>query len=188
MKNLTLISLLFGLALIASRANAGLYLEPYLGYETGKIKVDGTITAPAPGTVTNNDNLSGTDFGGKVGYSILLFAFGVDYMGGSLKEKTTSGTANFTTTDIGAFINLKVPFIKVSATYFASSTMKYTAGHIDGSGFKVGVGFTGLPFIAINVDMIANEYKKVTDSTYTYSSFDAKRNTTMVSISLPLDL
>jgi hypothetical protein len=60
-----------------------------------------------------------------------------------------------------------------------------------GSAIKVGAGFTGLPFIAINLDYILSTFSSYTDTSNhslggsgsIYSS--ATANTIMLSVSLP---
>jgi hypothetical protein len=175
-------------SLFASTSHASIYIEPYVGYEFGHLDVDEDVTAPVAISINSNLTSSGADFGAKLGYSFLLVAVGVDYMGGSTSSKYQGTSTTYTNSDIGAFVNVALPLIKVSATYFFSDQGKTSNGTLKGSGFKIGAGFTGLPFIAINVDYLNIDYTKVTGSTDTFSSFDAKRNGVMLSVSLPLNL
>lgn len=155
--------------LLSAPAFADLYLEPYLGYETGEMG--------SPGV-----DLKGSVLGAKLGYSSMGFAIGADYMMGSLELDTTP-TTDVDTKDLGIFAQFTFPIlIKVGVTYFMDSKAD-TGGAVDleGSGTKIGVGFTGLPFVAINLDMININYDKP-------APVDTDRKTYLLSVSLPLSL
>jgi hypothetical protein len=185
--------LLFAAAtlLISSQVWADIYLEPYVGYQFGKSTGSATITPG--GNLTIDEKDSGTAFGAKVGYSVMGFAFGADYMATSLtgKDQTTPPGADskWKGTNIGAFAQFTLPILlKFSATYFASAKLKDDT-EITGNGFKVGVGFTFLPMLSVNLDMISMKYDKGSGGTgFVFNSLDSKMTTTMLSVSLPLNL
>lgn len=173
------------LVLFTSSAWAGIYLEPYVGYEGGTIK--GDVNDSTNGDTEIDYKAKGATFGGKLGYSLLLFAGGLDYMSGSLKG--TSGNTDynddtFKDTDFGAFLQFSVPLLfKLSATYFFDSKAKgdYT---YKGNGSKIGIGFTMIPFLSINVDVINISYDKTNAPVNTFS---ADLKALMVGVSVPLD-
>lgn len=190
------------LLLFSTTAHAGLYLEPYVGYGMGSNKADYTVSSFT--NSINASNAKATVFGGKLGMSILMFRFGADYMSTSGTEEAEDklgAKSNDTvkTTNIGAFVGVGFPFIQLSATYFLSS--KATVGivptnsnpssdlSLSGNGIKAGIGFTGIPIIAINLEMINLGFSK---GSYTqgsqsgdFASFSSKYNLTMLSISAP---
>ncbi|MBX3039535.1 MAG: porin [Bdellovibrionaceae bacterium] len=169
------LSALFAVVLMSSSAFASIYLEPSIGYETGKIE----------GGATSND-LAGTNLGLKLGYSSLGFAAGLDYMRGSLKQDS-SPSVTWTNQDLGVFAQFTFPIlIKVSGTYFFSTEME-KSGKMTGNGTKVGIGYTGLPFLSINFDMINLSYDKFKNGGNSVN-IDADRKTWMLSLSLPLNL
>jgi hypothetical protein len=135
-------------------AHAGLLLEPYLSYGSGQIKG------------VNSVNYSGTEYGARVGYTMMGFGIGGEYMATNLttdsnpKDTLTSG-------DLGVFVSYKFPvLVRAYATYFPSSSLKDDNGTFNqtfksGNILKLGVGFTGIPFIQIGVEYITSTYSKV---------------------------
>lgn len=169
-------------------AHAGIYLEPYVGYAVGKST--GSFNVVSIGTSTIDSSSKGAVFGGKLGYSVLGLALGVDYSRFNSKDKDNSGAtadSSSVSTDMGAFVQYTLPIMfKVSATYiFKSSNVADDDSKSTGKGFKVGVGFTGLPFIAINLDYVSLKYNEATAPGATIDSVDMKSTATMLSISVP---
>lgn len=181
--------IVFALLLGSSAAHAGIYIEPYLGYEMGTSEGSATVNA-SPMTV--DDKLSGIRYGAKLGYSFVMIAVGADYMAGKLDEDDqnpggTKDDADYT--DLGIFFNFKLPVMfKIHGTYFLSSKTKGDGAETEGKGYKLGVGFTGLPFVAINLDMINVNYDDATVTGYSVTNVDVDRKTYMLSVSLPFDL
>jgi hypothetical protein len=177
------------LLLLSSQVWAGIYIEPYVGYEAGTQK--GTIVAG--GTTTVDEKDIGTNFGGKLGWSLMGFGFGADYMTSSLtgKDQNTNPQPDlkWTPKDIGVFAQFSLlKLFKVSATYFLSSKSHESTNGVDakGKGFKVGVGFMTFPFISLNIDMINIKYDDATMTGSTVTSTDVTRKTILVSLSVPL--
>ncbi|HWU44238.1 MAG TPA: hypothetical protein VN132_12395, partial [Bdellovibrio sp.] len=56
---------------------------------------------------------------------------------------------------------------------------------IKGKSFKLGVGFTGLPFVSLNVEYLKSTADEITGGTLANSSPDSKHEAVMVSVSLP---
>lgn len=169
-----IIATLFTALLLSSPAMASLYLEPYLGYETGKMENPGS-----------SENVAGTNLGLKLGYESLGFALGADYMRGSLKVDSSPSQTG-TNQDLGIFAQFTFPIlVKVSGTYFFSNEFEDT-GKLTGSGTKIGVGYTGLPFVSLNLDLISIHYNKFKNGGTV--DVDGDRKTWMLSVSLPLSL
>jgi hypothetical protein len=160
----------------APSAHASLYLEPFLGYLTGKT------------TTGNKYDVSGTDLGGRVGFSTLGFAIGGELSRSDLSVDT-SPSADLTPTNLGVFASFEFPIlIRAYATYIFSSKGDYAAGEVDeGSCFRLGVGFTGLPFIAINLEYVDLSYDKFKAGGVSVDS-DLGLKMYGINVSLPLNL
>lgn len=175
------------LLMFSTNVFAGILLEPYVGYETGTAKGDiGGTTA---------FKISGPHFGAKVGYGIMGLGFGVDVAKANLKGKdtTTAGSdLDMKATDLGAFVQFQFPvLIKVSLTYFADSRMTSesagSAVEFKGNGTKIGIGFTGLPFIAINLDAISEKYEDIKFAGIALTGSNIDRKSLMLSVSAPFN-
>lgn len=170
--------------LIIPQSQAGVLLEPVLGYSFTKID-------PKEGSA---DNGRGPSIGGRLGYQNLGFQLGLDYLQSTINVDEKRYKEDLKTSEFGAFVGFEFPvLLRVYAGYIFSATgeAKYDGGlgketlkFEDGTGTKFGVGFTGLPFVDINFEYRKGkfgEYKlggvKTTEDT-DFSSF-------MVGISLP---
>ncbi|MGZ3770600.1 MAG: outer membrane beta-barrel protein [Bdellovibrio sp.] len=162
----------------ANTSNAGLMIEPYLGYEFGKTKdaIDGS--------------LSGSQMGLRLAYSApVLFWAGLDgTFGSSATLKPDSGsneTAKRTT--VYGVVGLNFPIL-LRAWYgysFMDEVNFEVRGKAKGSGSKLGVGFTGLPFVSLNFEYL-NE--KFTSMNGVDISPALKNDSYIFSVSLPINL
>lgn len=163
-----------GLA-ISSQAFAGFHIDPFLGYETGKSKTGST-----------EYDVTGLSYGARLGWGMLGFSFGGEVALSNLTVKSTP-SSDFTGTDLGVFVGYEFPImLRAYATYFASSTAKSSSSESTGSGgTRIGVGYTGLPFVTINLEMVSRAFDK-SKTGGIESTIDTKVNTTMLSVSVPL--
>ncbi len=174
--------------LIIKPASAGLLIEPVVGYNMGNFEVDSAGV--------DKEKTSGTSYGGRLGYQNLGFQLGLDYLASNLNvDDNDYGTMK--TGEWAGFVGFEFPILlRVYAGYIfsASGDTKYDSGSgketiklEGGSGTKLGVGFTVLPFLDINV-----EYRKVSWDDYKYAGtkFSDKVNydTVMIGLSLPFVL
>lgn len=175
--------------LTSSQAFAGIYLEPYFGYETGKSTGEADIQSV--GILQVDTESKGVVFGGKLGYSMMGLAGGLDYSMFKSKDTDKTGQGNdgdSDVTDTGAFVQFTFPIMfKVSGTYIFNSKNKSDDSESTGSGIKIGAGYTGLPFIAINLDYISVKYDDTKVDNAVVNSSDVKSTSYMLSVSLPLD-
>lgn len=145
------LSVVFLFLTLAQSVNASLLLEPYVGYMSGTIKQN------------SSSNVTGTDFGARIGYSTMIgLAFGAEYEGASLTDDA-SIKSTYTIGDLGAFISFKFPVLfRVYGTFVPSSTVKGSSNISfnlnKGTSTKLGLGFTGLPFININLEYYTSSY------------------------------
>ncbi len=159
MKSYARLALIASFALLTFRhsAQASLLLEPYLGYVTGgQIK-----SAPLDAKYT------GTEYGARVGYSIMNFAVGGEYLAKTLTDDSSPSSNTYTGGDLGIFAAFKFPIlVRAFATYVPSPELK-SSNSLGSSTFKsgnilkLGVGFTALPFININLEYISGTYSKI---------------------------
>ena len=174
--------------LIIKPAKAGLLIEPLVGYSMGTTKTDNTGFS--------TEDLNGTSYGGRLGYQNLGFQLGLDYLNSSLNIDD-SKFSTLKTSEWGGFVGFEFPILlRVYAGYIFSATgeTQYDAGagkgdldFQNGSGSKFGIGFTGLPFVDINL-----EYRKGTFGEYKYGGTKVEKDTDysayMISLSLPFVL
>lgn len=175
--------------LVITPAKAGLLIEPVLGYNFGGFEAD---TDPKI-----EEDFSGAAFGGRIGYQNLGFQLGLDYLKSSLDVDDNDYKSDLSTSEWALFAGFEFPILlRVYAGYIfsANGEVEYDTGSgtddlefKDGTGMKLGVGFTGLPFVDINF-----EYRKGTFSEYKVGSVkddvDTDYSSFMVGVSLPFVL
>lgn len=172
--------------LIIKPASAGLLVEPVVGYNMGHFDTD------TPGV--DKEKFTGPSIGGRLGYQNFGFQLGLDYLGTGLSIDDND-YKDFKSNEWAGFVGFEFPILlRVYAGYiFSSNTSgKYDAGaglgkqKIElngGSGTKLGVGFTILPFLDINV-----EYRKVTYDDYKFAGSKVNDKATYDAIMLGLSL
>ena len=145
--------------LIIKPASAGLLIEPVVGYNVAKFGVDNPSY--------DEEKAIGPSFGGRLGYQKLGFQLGLDYLHSSLDVDDNAFKENVTSNEWAGFVGFEFPvLLRVYAGYIFAATgeSKLTGNQklelSEGSGMKLGVGFTGLPFVDINF-----EYRKGTFGT-----------------------
>lgn len=190
--------------LLASESQAGILLDPYLGYGLGasSLKYGASAAGGLASTTSEFDN-SGATIGARVGYTLPLIWFSLDYAmlsGGKSKAKAAGGTDyDLSASTLSALIGLKIPFFRAWLGYslMNSSVIKTSAGvesTLDGPQMKLGFSYTGLPLIALNFEYKSNEFKKYktgsTEYTIPEATFldSAKATEYMLSVSVPFDL
>ena len=182
----------------AQYSHAGLLLEPVLGYSSGEI-LDNDEMA--------KDSLSGLSYGGRIGYQHSQYQIGFDYLRSSYQVDEMD---DFSSQEAGIFVAYISPenHVRAYLGYMIYSAIKFSASanvevdgnnvYVDfdakttkGSGFKVGVGYTGLPYVNINL-----EYRRSTFSEYEIEALGQSLSTSadwelgvgMISVSAPFEL
>lgn len=160
-----------------SSANAGLLIEPYAGVGQTKTTLDFA-------GADDGDN-SGTLMGARLGYSFLLLSAGIDYAINTTKDASDE---NATITNMSAFVGVDLPILfRFWGEYFINSDIDSDSTGVDFAfkdGYSIGVGFTGLPFVSLNVEVEALNY----DAEISGVDYDFSAASTMFSVSLPIDL
>ncbi|MCO4793948.1 MAG: outer membrane beta-barrel protein [Bacteriovoracaceae bacterium] len=180
MKTFSLITLLT--LFFSAQASAGFLIEPYLGYV---IAGETTDTNYTPVVTTE---YSGLNLGGRLGFQYLGLMAGAQYEMMSTDLDVTqvgTGTAKDAVkkSNMGIFVGYNFPMmLRVWGTYFLDSTLEgddpnkaglqyiNSTDTISGGGYALGVGFTALPFISLNLEYRTYEYDEWEDTDGTPSS------------------
>lgn len=162
-------------------SNASLLLDPYIG-----INLSGTTKFTSGNSDVDYDyNSAPVSIGGRVGFSKLSFSTGLDYqMTSGVKLKNQA--EKFDASELAAFVGFDFPILlRAYAGYIFSADFEATSNKYDeGSGYKLGVGFTGLPFISINLEYKNISYDKLNNATIK----TADHNSVLLAVSLPIKL
>lgn len=144
----------------ANTARADLLIEPVVGYNFNAVADFEDGERYSGGT--------GPSYGGRLGYQNLGLQLGVDYLKSSLDMDDNDFDKNIEASEWGAFVGFKFPILlRVYAGYIFSATgdtedsanNKYEFSK--GSGYKAGIGFTGLPFVNINVEYRSGTFDEI---------------------------
>ncbi|RZF23037.1 hypothetical protein DAY19_04500 [Halobacteriovorax vibrionivorans] len=149
------------------QANAGIYVEPYLGYNLA-----GDF---------NNVDTNGVNIGGRLGYSLpMLVSLGLDYNMGTYDADGT----DIDVSNLGLYAAVDFPIlVRAYASYYLNAKAEIGASEYEGSGVALGVGFTGLPFVSVNV-----EYRTINYDELNGATVDVDASEVLLGVSLPLDL
>lgn len=181
-----------------AQAGAGIMIEPWVGYESGKMKCTTSGGSDCGGDVT------GMHYGARLGYKSIVGLWVAGEYNGSSGLKTTqpNGDPDMDAkhTSIGATVGFDMLFgLRAFAGYNFSENLETTdsAGDTDkfygGSSTKIGVGYK-LPMIplAFNLEMNSATYKKYKGSNGTVYDIDTvfstfKHTGYILSVSAPFD-
>lgn len=158
-----------------SVSQAGLLLEPYIGYESGTFKDFG------------EGKLTGTQIGARVAYTLPVFFWvGVDAATGSGTFKPDVGNEETgTRTTVGAVVGVDFPILlRAWASYGFMNELSFDS-KLKGKNYKVGVGFTGLPFVSLNVEYMNETFDDIDGITLPTA---IKNDAYIVSVSLPFEI
>jgi hypothetical protein len=190
LKNLSQLALVLLLIFgYVSNTHAGLLIEPLVGFSYGK------LNSELSGLSTNTDTLGlkGASYGGRLGYQNFGLQLGLDYLSSNMKYGADDN--KFKTSEFGGFIGYELPVLfRVYAGYVFSGTGTLTDDtnnlSVDlksGSGPKVGIGFTLLPFLDINVEYRSISYA-INEDIFAGVDSQFDYNAVMVGLSLPFVL
>lgn len=171
-----------GLLLVAvfftTSANAGLLIDPYVGI--------GSTVSTADTATKSEETASSNVMGARLGYSFLLLSAGIDY---SIMNGTDALDESMKVTSTSAFVGVDLPILfRFWGEYFFNSEIDGDTFDTNEASFKdgysLGVGFTGLPFVSLNIELENLNY----DLDVSGNDVDYSVVSTIFSVSLPLDL
>ncbi len=174
-------------ALFLSPARAALLIEPVVGLNLGtKLDVDSGDDTDSYGSG------GGIGYGGRLGYQQLGFQFGLDYLASSVDLGEDDVDKNLSMSEWGAFAGFEFPvLVRVYAGYIFSATAETTIDDekyefSNGSGMKAGIGFTGIPFLDINLEYRRGTFDEAKVAGDEDEDVSADYQSVLLSLSLPL--
>ena len=172
MKKIALAALVaFSFAAVSANA---FMIEPFVGYETGDYEQGSA-----------SEDIDGVNLGLRLGGDTLGFMYGVEYQMGKLVVDSTI-PVDADTTDLGIYVGYEFPIlIRAYATYYIKHDADMEiGGDLEGSGgMKLGVSYTGLPFIVLNFEMMSRSFDEQGGASL---ATDIETDTMMVGVGLPL--
>jgi len=169
------------ICLISTSAFCGVLIEPYVGYLS--VKNSGTVEVFGMEADLEETTAKGMGFGGRLGYGVGNIALGLDYMTANLDDDGDDTKL----TNIAGFATVNLALLRLWAGYIFSSELEIDSddleGTIDGSGYKVGLGFSILPKVSLNFEYLMLNYDKEDSDLLTAIDQDSKGF--MVSLSFP---
>lgn len=164
----------FGALISTPNASAGLHLEPFIGYA-----VSGESTRGS----SSEDYTGGPLLGARIGYGMLGFFIAGEYEMGTLTQDSTP-EVEVDQTNLGVSLGYEFPILlRVYGTYVFDAKGEVDSDEYSGTGLKLGVGYTGLPFLAINFEMYQGEYDELNGNSLTPK---LETNYYTINLSLPL--
>lgn len=182
LRSFKLMAVVLGVSFMASASHASLLIEPHIGYN-----VSGT------GESGLDVDYSGPQYGARLGYQSFGFMLGMDYTKGSGEYESKVGGVttkqDYDTDDIGAFVGYEFPILlRVWGTYYFSSKMELKGGgDYSGDTKELGVGFTALPFLSLNLMYRLVNHDEVKGGGVT-RNVDMDYKEIVVGVSLPFNL
>jgi hypothetical protein len=156
MKVVQLFLLIFAFLMI-SPSQAGLLIEPAVGFNVANFQTDSAGYS--------EEKAAGLSWGGRLGYQNFGFQLGLDYLSSKLSV-ADDDYKDLSMNEIAGFVGFEFPvLLRVYAGYILSATGETELSNqkvefSEGSGMKVGVGFTGLPFVDINFEYRRGTFDK----------------------------
>ncbi|MES2802938.1 MAG: outer membrane beta-barrel protein [Bdellovibrionota bacterium] len=179
MKNLIMIC---ALVLIGQVAKAGGFIEPYLGYATGKVEATVAAGVPVIGGQSFDFKVKGPIYGLRAGYQFILPWVALE--ASQFKGETDQDpSGDIKGTDIGVTAGLSLPIVRPYAGYVLSSKYESDSSEITGNGIKVGVGFGFIPLVHVNIEYITTTFKELDGEDISSVFSDYKSKTTAFTIS-----
>lgn len=152
MKNLIIIC---ALVLVSAVAQAGGFVEPYVGYQMGKFEFSNGVEGDSKGTA----------LGLRAGYQMVIPWFALDVQMGKGKISDVIPEYDYSYTDFGVTVGASIPFVRPFVGYIPTAKTKLEGGgatdEYEGKGLKLGLGIKILPLIDINVEQVNYEFDEV---------------------------
>lgn len=185
-------AIVLALGLSTNKVQAGILLEPYMGYGQGTTKL-----TPSGGNEISSKS-TGVTLGARVAYTLpALFWFGVDYSmltGGKSKTDGATTEDDITRSNLYAVAGVDFPILVrgwVGYGLMNDTTVKQTGGDAKltgGTAIKAGVGFNMIPLMSVNLEMIKYSGPKATFGGADQALDKYDETGYNLSISVPFDL
>ena len=193
-------SLIFTIILVALApfSHAGLLIEPQLGY----ILSGSSTFTPLASSYT--EKYTGTKYGVKLGYQTFGVMGGLNYQHATYNLdstcpscSTTSATTSMKQDEVGVFVGVNAPILLrawVGYNFYdketATSTSSYysSGNYHKGSSTELGAGFTGIPFLSLNLIYRMLNYTSSSANYGAGSNYSATPKELEIAVSLPLNL
>lgn len=183
-----LLALAFG---FVESAKAELHIEPVWGYN-----LQGKAELPSGKKIDDKSSFAGTGmaYGGRLGFTKFGFQVGLDYLHSTLDMDLEEDVLM---DEWAGFVGFEFPILfRIYAGYIfsATATTENKAGdNIEfskGSGAKVGLGFTPIPLIDINLEYRAGRFGmyEIDSATKVEVEEDTNYRALFLGISLPFAL
>jgi hypothetical protein len=177
------LTLLIVLFTFLSQAKAAILVEPLVGTTV--------LYKLMPDAASEEQGQLGSAYGGRLGFQKLGFQLGVDYLNSSVKMQDKNFDDNLKMEEWAAFVGIKLPILfRLYGGYIFSSQATGKSQDQDytynkGSGAKVGLGFTGIPFINLNLEYRYGSFSQF-ELGGVKSDEDTKYSAVMFTVSLPM--
>ncbi len=173
-----LISSFLGLLISHQSEASSFYVAPYLGYRLGGYDLSTSSgNFESVGIGDYDFSVDGIEIGARVGLSQMGFALGAAFNYGSLGEDLDRSpvplggvNGKYKTSMLGLFLAYEFPvFIRTFATYYPmvkwdidrQNLLFSSVDKLSGNAFSLGVGFTGLPLISIDLEYRVSRFSKL---------------------------
>jgi len=192
------------MAAMSTGANAALLIEPHIGYNVSG-SGDTALTADDGTPATMEVDYSGLQYGLRAGVQYLGFMAGLDYTASNPEIETTftfpglgSATVknDFNKREIGVFAGYNLPillrawagyYFDVTAEADSSNSTFKSGDEISGTGMELGIGFTGLPFVSLNLVYRNSSFDEIKDADGT-TKIDLNASEIVLGASIPFTL
>lgn len=159
--------------------HAGVLIEPFAG-----ITIQGNAKP-------DDSAYSGQVMGARLGYTNLGLMLGLDYRQANITVEQTTGDIDFSHSIYNFFIGYQLPvmlrFWYAHTIGGEGSVDSMNAKYSEPSGSVIGVGFTGLPFLSLNLEVSNFAFGKVDVSGVSADS-QLEGQHYLLSVSFPLSL
>lgn len=158
------ILMLMLLSCLSSAVSAGVMFEPYAGYTTGNISVNGASTHPLVEvqTLESKGTIDGLAYGGRLALTHRSFLLGADYQGmrAKLKLKGVDEAQDWNSTAVFGIVGWQ--FFSGLRIYAGMTVMDYKATQatspdelmFTGSARKIGIGYKYSSPVAVNLEYV----------------------------------
>ncbi|WP_127717610.1 outer membrane beta-barrel protein [Halobacteriovorax sp. HLS] len=193
---------LFLVLLLSTQSHAGFLVEPLIGYGFGSGEY------ARSGITTRESSENGVQFGARLGYQMLGLMGGLEFRKSSGSYSFDGPTslnlanqtdADYSGTEFGAFVGYNLPILLRAYIGYTFSTKWELDGNswrggngdeLSGNTTTLGVGFTGLPFVSLNLEYRMTSFDKWTDVSDNNNKItvDETNNQIVLGASIPFDL